>query len=169
MAIKASLSSDVDVIMDLYEQAREYQKPRYHVVWPYFEQSLVEREISENKQWKIEIDGTVACVWATAYDDPEIWEERNADPSVYIHRIATNPKYSGQRYVEHVVKWAEGHAKELGKEYIRLDTVGENQKLILHYTRCGFEYLGMFVPKDLSQLPAHYHNAEVALFQKKID
>lgn len=169
MSISNSVSHDVEMIMNLYEQARAYQRPRYHVVWPYFEEELIIREIAEGKQWKMIIDQEVACVWATAYADPEIWEDRDADPAVYIHRIATNPKFSGQRFVEKIVEWAEVHAMGKNKLYIRLDTVGENQKLINHYTRCGFEYLGMFKPKDLSRLPAHYHNAEVALFERKIE
>ncbi len=62
------------------------------MVWPKFERSLVETELAENQQWKLMMDDVIACVWATTLSDAEIWEDRNKDAAVYIHRIATNPE-----------------------------------------------------------------------------
>ncbi|MHB8929251.1 MAG: hypothetical protein ACYC5R_01500 [Melioribacteraceae bacterium] len=50
------------------------------------------------------INGGIACVWAMTFNDPQIWEERNKDPSVYLHRIATNPNFRGQNLVGEIVK-----------------------------------------------------------------
>ena len=46
-----------------------------------------------------------------------------------------------------------------------MDTVGQNQKLIEHYRNSGFEFLGFSKLTATDQLPAHYHNASVSLFQ----
>ena len=56
-------------------------------------------------------------------------------------------------------------AKENGKKYVRLDTVGDNKGLIKHYTSCGFDFLGLFKLKNTAGLPPHYHNATVSLFE----
>ena len=99
MTIENSTTEDINEIFRLYEIARSFQKIKAVVPWPEFEKELIETEISEKRQWKILIDNQIACVWATTFDDPQIWEERNADPSVYIHRIATNPTFRGQSLV----------------------------------------------------------------------
>lgn len=94
MHIENSTINDLDEIFRLYAIASEYQKSKKTVVvWPIFERQLVETEIAENRQWKLLIGEEIACVWATTFSDEQIWEERNADAAIYIHRIATNPKF----------------------------------------------------------------------------
>lgn len=156
MRILNSTSGDMPEILRLYEAARHLQAEKNMVVWPQFEHSLLETELAENRQWKIEVDGSVACVWAITYSDRDIWEEKDQDDAVYIHRIATNPDFRGQGFVKKIVEWAKSHAQEHGKKYVRLDTLGNNTKLIEHYTGAGFEFLGVFHLKNTSQLPLHY-------------
>jgi hypothetical protein len=76
-----------------------------------------------------------------------------------------NPDFIGQNLVKEIVEWAKIFAKSQGKQFIRLDTVGENHGLIKHYTSCGFDYLGLVNLKHTSSLPAHYSKAPVFLFQ----
>ncbi|WP_293311802.1 GNAT family N-acetyltransferase [Pedobacter sp. UBA5917] len=169
MHISNSTTADIAEIFRLYENATAFQKTRYTLHWPKFETSLIETEIKENRQWKITIDGKTACVWATTFDDPQIWEEKNADPSVYIHRIATSPEFKGQNMVAQIVTWAKGYAKANGKIYVRLDTVGQNEGLIKHYTKMGFEFLGLYDLKNTDQLPSHYHGNPVSLFELLVE
>jgi len=168
MRIENSTAKDIDEIFRLYGIATAYMKSKKKVAWPEFERSMVEREIVENRQWKLLIDGQIACVWATAYDDPQIWQERNVDPSVYIHRIATNPDFRGQNFVKKIVDWTKEHALQKDKKFIRMDTVGENYGLINHYKKCGFDFLGLLKLDNTEGLPGHYHNATVSLFQIEI-
>ena len=73
------------------------------VVWPKFATSLVLQEINEERQWKLLIDGEIACVWAIAFSDPQIWEEKDRDPAIYIHRIATSSKFRGLKLVKNLL------------------------------------------------------------------
>ncbi len=169
MKIENSTAKDIPEIFRLYKIASEYQtKIKAVVIWPEFERGLVETEIAENRQWKLIIDGQTACVWATTFTDEQIWEERNVDAAVYIHRIATNPNFRGQNFVAIIVKWAKEFAKNAGKDFVRLDTIGNNTKLIEHYTGAGFQFLGLFDLKNTDGLPAHYHNAPACLFEIKL-
>lgn len=154
------------MIFELYKIGTEYQKVKCPAnVWPEFEKELVLTEISEKRQWKIMIGSEIACIWVTAFSDPQIWEEKNIDPSVYIHRIVTNPKFKGQKFVEKIVEWASGYASENQKQFIRMDTCGNNISLINYYKTCGFNFLGIHKLKNPDGLPAHYIDAEVCFFE----
>ena len=65
MKIKNSKLEDLDTIFKLYEIATAYMKSKGEVAWPKFEKKMVIAEIKNKSQWKLEIDGQVACVWAT--------------------------------------------------------------------------------------------------------
>lgn len=169
MKIENCSPADIPEIFRLYRIASAYQKSKETVVvWPEFEQQLVETEIAENRQWKLVIDGEIACIWATTFSDEQIWGPRNADPAIYIHRIATNPDFRGKTFVSLIVTWAKSYAKDQDKSFVRLDTLGNNTGLIAHYTNCGFSFLGMFDLKDTKGLPEHYHHAPACLFEIRL-
>jgi ribosomal protein S18 acetylase RimI-like enzyme len=140
------------------------------VVWPKFERSLVEKELKEQRQWKIIIDNKIACVWAITFEDKEIWGERDNNKAIYIHRIATNPFFRGNRFIDAIVTWAKAYALSKGKQFIRLDTLGNNTKLIEHYTSAAFNFLGIFKLTDTQNLPEHYHREpNCCLFEMPIN
>ena len=169
MKITNSNAADIDEIFQLYAMASAYQKTKNVVVWPNFERQLVEKELAENRQWKLIIDNQIACVWAITFNDPEIWEERDADAAIYIHRIATNPDFRGHHFVKIIVDWAKTYAKEIHKDYVRLDTLGNNTGLIKHYTSAGFDFLGLFELQSTAGLPQHYQDTKgCCLFQIKL-
>jgi len=168
MHIRNSESEDIDSIFELYAIATEYQKTKSAVPWPMFDRKLIQQEIEENRQYKIVLDNEIACVWAITESDAQIWEKRNEDAAVYIHRIATSPNFRGRNLVREIVHWSKDYAKEHHKKYVRMDTVGENVGLISYYKKCGFDFLGLSKLKDTSQLPAHYSNATVCLFQMSL-
>jgi GNAT superfamily N-acetyltransferase len=169
MKIKNSIEEDITEIFRLYKIATDFQKTRFTGHWPDFERNLVESEIAESRQWKIVIDNKIACVWATTFNDPQIWEEKNNDPSIYIHRIATNPDFRGLNLVGQIVEWAKKYALDNNKKFIRMDTVGDNPGLISYYSKCGFDFLGLLKLQNTDGLPAHYKNATVSLFQIKLN
>ncbi len=166
MTIENSTHEDIDEIFKLYKIASDYQRSKKSVVvWPEFDRAMVFSEITENRQFKLILDNPIACVWAITFSDEQIWEERNTDASVYIHRIATNPDFRGHNFVGIIVDWARVYAKEHQKRYIRLDTIGDNKGLIKHYTNSGFDFLGLFELKNVDSLPSHYKEGPASLFQ----
>jgi len=169
MEIVNSTLDDLQTIFDLYDAAIVHQKAVSHLHWLPFERDRVENEIVQGRQWKILVDGQVACIFATAYADPEIWGEKDADPAVYLHRIVTNPAFRGRNFVAAIVDWAKSHGRALDKSYVRLDTWSDNPRLKQHYLACGFEFLGIITPRDLSKLPSHYTGISLALFEIGLD
>ena len=168
MKILNSKIEDINKIFELYKIATDFQKTKSAVPWPNFDRELIEKEIDENRQWKIVIDDEIACVWAITESDIQIWQERNEEPAIYIHRISTNPNFRGRNLVSEIVKWSKNYAIHKDKKFVRMDTVGENVGLINYYKKCGFDFLGLSILKETSELPAHYNNATVSLFQMSV-
>lgn len=160
---------DFDEIFRLYELAIEFQKTKFDKSWLPFDREMIEREIEEKRHWKILIDEKIACIFSITFDDPLIWKEKSKEPSIYIHRIVTNPDFRGNKFVPKITEWARGFAKDTGKKFIRMDTWGDNQKLIDYYVDCGFDFLGVVVPTKTADLPKHYEGISLSLFEIRID
>jgi GNAT superfamily N-acetyltransferase len=170
MEIKNCALKDADAILELYDAAMDLQMKKNMVVWPRFERSFIEKEIKEERQFKLMIGNEIACNWAITFEDKEIWEEKDKNDSIYIHRIATRPEYRGNRFIDVIVAWAKDYALSKRKSYVRLDTLGDNRKLIQHYTSAGFAFLGMFKLENTENLPAHYHKEpNCCLFEMKLN
>lgn len=138
-------------------------------LWPEFERDLIEQEIKENRHWKITEGKNIACIFSVVYDDPIIWEEKNKEPSVYLHRITTDPAFKGKGMMQLIIDWAKEHAKQKNLKFIRMDTWGDNESLKKYYLDCGFTYLGKKKLPEINSLPQHYWWGTVlSLFEIKI-
>lgn len=169
MSIRNSNLNDIPKIFKLYKLATEFQKLKFpDNQWPEFDKKLISTEIIEKRQFKLIIENEIACVWAITFSDPQIWEDKENSSSIYIHRIATNPEFRGQNFVHDIVDWAKIYALGKNKEFIRMDTCGKNYRLINHYKNCGFNFLGIKKLENTSELPLHYHNADVCFFEIKL-
>ena len=160
--------NDFDTIFQFYDMAVAYQKKVFNKHWQGFSKELVETEIEERRQYKILVDGAVACVFAVTFDDLLIWGDRDHN-SIYIHRIVTHPDFRGLSFMKEIVKWAREYAAEQQLEYIRMDTWSDNQRLLDYYTSCGFDYVGIAAMEKTEGLPKHYEGISLSLFEIKLD
>ena len=167
MEIVNSTPDDFDRIFELYDAAIEFQKKVFDKHWKGFEPGLIEQEINDNRQWKILVDGQIACIFAITFEDPYIWKEKEQGDAIYIHRIVTDPSFRGRNFALHITNWAKEYAKSIGKKKVRMDTWGDNQKLIDYYQQCGFEFLGIITP-DQKNLPKHYNGITLSLFEIEV-
>ncbi len=165
MEIITAEPADVKRIFELYDQAIEFQKQVFDKHWLGFDRELVDREIAESRLWKIVEDGEIACIYSVAYEDPIIWGEYSGRSAMYIHRIVTNPEYRGRGYARMITEWAKHHAREKSLRFVRMDTWGDNQKLIDYYQDCGFSFVGLMSPEESETLPRHYVGISLSLFE----
>lgn len=161
--------ADIPMMLSLYDAAREYQKEKSNRHWQSFDPAMIKIEIEERRQWKIVDNGTIVCIFLAVYDDPFIWGVRNNDPSVYIHRIVTHPNHHGNNYTGKIIDWAKEQGRRLDKKFIRMDTWGDNPKLIDYYKKCGFTFLEIITPDTTGGLPDYYSCISLSLFEIKID
>jgi len=165
MEIQHSTIEDIETAFTLYRAAVDYQRINGYNLWPEFERDLIEKEVLEKRHYKIREDKEIACVFSVVYNDPIIWEEKDKEPSVYLHRIATNPAFKGKGLMHLIKKWAADHARQNGKKFIRMDTWGDNEKLKAYYVKCGFNYLGQKHLPQPTTLPQHYWGLTLSLFE----
>jgi predicted GNAT family N-acyltransferase len=170
MTIQNCTHEDIKDILLLHQAARHLQVERKMVVWPTFEIPCIKKEIEELRSWKIVVDSQMACTWAITFEDKEIWGEKDQNNSIFLHRICNNPNFRGIRFIDKFVEWAIPYSKEQSKKYIRLDTLGNNTKLIEHYTSAGFDFLGVVTLTNTATLPLHYQlEPQCLLFEMKLD
>lgn len=163
--IKNANLTDLKEIIALYQDATEYQKSVAKKHWKGFEREMIIEDIMDKKQWKITVDGNLACIFCTTFSDPLIWLEKNDDPAVYLHRIATKPDFRGQGFMKQIISWTIDFALKNNKKFIRMDTGSGNDKLNNYYISCGFEFLGTTALTQTKGLPEHYKDGTSSLFQ----
>jgi ribosomal protein S18 acetylase RimI-like enzyme len=168
LEIVNSTAEDIDTIFEFYDLAIAHQKKVFNKHWQGFSLALVEKEIADNRQYKILIGGKVASIFAVTFNDPQIWEERDQDPAIYIHRIVTHPAYRGHGFVTTITNWAKAYAKDNHLKYVRLDTWADNDKLLAYYTGCGFSHVGSIKIASDSGLPKHYEGISLNLFEIEV-
>ena len=166
MEIRNSDMNDISKIFEMYRIATDYMKSKNQVAWPEFDKDMIVQEIKDLKQWKLVINREIACIWATTLNDELIWGREHNEPSLYIHRITTSPDFRGRNLVKHMVNWADDYCIQNNLIYVRMDTAGMNRGLIRHYEKHGFELLGTKVLDKTDDLPAHYSNTPICLFQR---
>ncbi|TKC13164.1 GNAT family N-acetyltransferase [Pedobacter polaris] len=160
-----STTADVETIFEFYDMAIAHQKKVFNKHWQGFSLDLVKQEITENRQYKILVDGKVASIFAVTFNDPQIWKERDQDSAIYIHRIVTHPDFRGYGFVNIIIDWAIAYSKVNNIQYVRMDTWADNEKLLAYYTGCGFTHVGSIKIAPNSGLPKHYEGISLNLFE----
>jgi GNAT superfamily N-acetyltransferase len=171
MTITHTTVEDLDTLEALFKLAIQYQQSQSGHSWRGMNRPLIEKEIREQLHWKIIEEGRIACFFSIAFSDRLVWDERDADPSIYLHRIVTNPVFRGRGYVKHIVAWAEAFGRAASKRWVRLDTGRDNEKLNAYYQQCGFVFCGIKQFDDDSDpsVPRHYLGSGLSLYERPID
>lgn len=168
MTITNSTLDDIDAIFKLYDAATAYQKTVNNKSWSGFERALVEKEINENRHFKIVDADEIACTFVITFSDPIIWKNSDQEKAIYLHRIATHPNFRGRGYINKIVEWSTDFAKERDVDFIRMDTHSGNDRLNKHYMNSGFTYKGISSIEWTSDLPEHYKEGPFSLFEIKL-
>lgn len=166
--IQNSRHIDLNAIFALYNDAIAYQKKVGNNHWLGFEQTLVAKEIDEQRHYVIIAEGQIAGTFCVTFSDPLIWKEADEMPAIYIHRIATSQYFRGYNLVKQIINWAKEFAKINNLQYIRMDTGSGNDRLINYYISCGFTFIGDTTVNYTTDLPAHYKNGSFALLEMPV-
>lgn len=172
MIITNTTIGDLDVLEALFDEAIAYQRSKEASnVWQRMDRAFITREIEAHLHWKIVDEGQIACCFSMLYTDPLVWDDKDADPSLYLHRIVTNPAFRGRAYVKAIMAWANDFGKAAGKKYLRLDTGRDNRRLNEYYQECGFVYCGskQFHDDGNPAVPRHYLGVGLSLYEKRIE
>jgi ribosomal protein S18 acetylase RimI-like enzyme len=156
---------DLHFIFNLFEDAICYQKRRGYPVWAGYDKEVLAKDIENKLQYKIIIDSRIACVFSICHSDEIIWRDRERGDSLYLHRIAVNDVYKGQRQFEKILNWAASYAAERKLSYVRMDTWEDNPDLVTYYKSFGFRVAGSLTTPDSTALPLQQRNNKVVLLE----
>ncbi len=154
MQIRNTRIEDLDTVMDIYDQAREYMRQNGNLnqwINGYPRRELIMKDIEEKCSYVCEDQDRIVCVFRfTAGTDPtylNIYEGQwlNDEPYGVVHRIASASRQKGA--ASYCLDWCFAQTGN-----IRIDTHADNhimQNLLLKngYTRCGNIYLEDGAPR----------------------
>ena len=169
MKIRRSTLASEPEFSHFWTAALAYQKSVQLPLWPPYPKERIKDEIRSGLHFSVFLsDDVLVGYFSLVLADAVIWVEREQGDAVYIHRMCVNPARKGNNIAGAVLTWAQGYAAGSGRKYIRMDTWGDNPKLIRHYAACGFQHIGNRQLGLAPELPPHYNNANLALFENEI-
>ncbi|WP_223302283.1 GNAT family N-acetyltransferase [Flavobacterium branchiophilum] len=167
-AIVNTTFSDLEFVYHLFESAIDYQKRKGFPVWNGFDKAVLKNDVKNSLQFKIVDGDSILCVFSICFNDKIIWREKEKGDAIYLHRIVVNPIYKGQKQFETILNWAKDFAKENNRNYIRMDTWGDNQNIIAYYQSFGFKFIENFTTPSTEDLPIQHRNLFLTLLEYDI-
>ncbi|MBK9149654.1 MAG: GNAT family N-acetyltransferase [Saprospiraceae bacterium] len=161
--------SDLKTILWLFDEAIKLQSKNGYKVWGRIDEVALQKDITNNLQFKIVKGDNILCVFSIQHNDPFIWQDKDQNNAIYLHRIVTNPNFKGQRLFEKVLIWATQFARQNNREHLRMDTWADNHQLIAYYKSYGFRFVENYITTDTEELPLQNRNLNVALLELTVD
>lgn len=169
MEILRTSNDDLEIMRVMWNEALHFQKEGGNPVWPEFPEELISKEIQSDLNYKLTAGGKILCYFSIAFSDPLIWGKEERGDALYLHRGVTAPEFRGLGLTRFIFEWARIKAKLINRKYIRIDTWGSNKELINYYVRSGFRHIGYREMGDAPDLPSHYNNLRLAIFETDVE
>jgi len=166
--IERTRFEDLAFICTLFDEAINYQKKKNFPVWNGYDIEAFKKDISAGNQYKILIEDQIAIVFSVCYTDEIIWREKENGDSLYLHRIAVNPLFKGQKLFGDILNWAIEHVKTKKLLKIRMDTWGDNSTIIDYYKSFGFNFIENYTTPNTLDLPIQHRNVLLALLELNV-
>lgn len=160
---------DLPMVNYLFDRAIELQGKNGYRVWEEIDQPALILDIQNGMQYKVVSGADILCIFSVQRNDLIIWRHHDQNDGIYLHRIAVNPDYKGQKQFEKILNWARDFVINHDLKYIRIDTWADNKRLIDYYLSYGFEFLENFRTPDLPELPSQDRNINLALMQMVVE
>ena len=74
--------------------------------------------------------------------EPIVWPDVVEDDAAYVHNLAVRRAWGKNGLGGQMLEWAADRAAGLGRRFVRLDCVADNQFLAEYYVQAGFEERG---------------------------
>jgi ribosomal protein S18 acetylase RimI-like enzyme len=159
---------DLHFVYRLFDEAIKYQKRNNYPDWEGYDRDVLRQDILDKMQYKIVINDSIACIFSIRFSDKIIWRDRDKNDAIYLHRIAVNPGFKGQKQFQKILNWSIKYAQETGRTYIRMDTWANNPTIIDYYKSFGFQFIENFITPDTPELPLHNRNSALALLEYRV-
>ena len=136
-------SDDLDRYLDLLEELADWLETRGIGQWPpgnfresadYYAESIKQQEVHLAFVGD-ELVGTLRVLLR----EPIVWPEVVEDDAIYVYTLAVGRVWANRGFGRRLLEWAGNRAASLGRKYIRLDCLADNDFLRHYYRQAGFE------------------------------
>ena len=144
--VRRAHQEDAEIVAALYDEATEWVGDLGYSQWPSpFPRDQLAAAIDRGEVYVVETeDGEPVATVAILLDDPMYWGNQPPD-AFYVHKLAVRRDQAGRGIGAAVVEWANAEAAEAGREFLRLDCLGDNPGIRDYYEDLGFEHRGDLV------------------------
>lgn len=160
--------SDLKMIYHLFEEAIDYIKRNNYIGWTTYDKTYLIKDLENKLQFKIIMQDKIAAVFSICFSDALIWREMEKGDSIYLHRIAVNPEFKGQKQIDKILNWSKKYATQKSLKYIRMDTWAANPNIIEYYKSFGFTHIEDYTTPNTLDLPDQHRNLKVALLEMQL-
>jgi len=147
MVIKNALRTDIDKLYAITKRCAREMIARGIFQWDekYPSIDILLQDIELEQLWKIEEESLIiGIIVLTEIEDEEYknvkWLTKSGN-SLYVHRLAVDPKFQGLGYAQKLMNFAEKFAKENNYSSIRLDTFSKNRRNQIFYKKRDYTKL----------------------------
>jgi GNAT superfamily N-acetyltransferase len=144
--VRCACHEDADTVAALLDEATVWVNELGFSQWPLpFPRDEIAAAIDRGEVYVVEAeDGDAVATMTMLHDDPMYWGDRPPD-AFYVHKLAVRRDQAGRGIGAAVVEWANAEAAEAGREFLRLDCLGDNPGIRDYYEGLGFEHCGDLV------------------------
>ena len=131
------------VVAGLLDEATVWVNDLGFSQWPLpFPRDQLAGAIDRGEVYVVESeDGEAVATVSMLSNDPVYWGDQPPD-AFYVHKLAVRRDQAGRGIGAAVVEWANAEAAEAGREFLRLDCLGDNPGIRDYYEDLGFEHRG---------------------------
>ncbi len=165
MQIRKAINSDVENVIHIYSQAREYMKEQGNAnQWGegYPPTQLIKQDIASEKCYVCEEDGEIGAVFYFAiendinYNIIEDGSWRNDRKYGVVHRIAVGELMHGKGIAARCISYAVNECKKSGVYDLRMDTHEDNIPMQRFLSKNDFRKCGIVYMEDGSRRLAYH-------------
>ena len=143
MNVRRAQQEDALTVAGLLDEATVWVNDLGFSQWPLpFPRDQLAAAIDRGEVYVVESeDGDGVATVSMLPDDPEYWGDQPPD-AFYVHKLAVRRDQAGRGIGAAIVEWANAEAAEAGREFLRLDCLGDNPGIRDYYEDLGFEHRG---------------------------
>jgi GNAT superfamily N-acetyltransferase len=140
--IRHATEADIEVVSAILREAADWLTDQRMPMWR-ADELLPERiahDVRSGQFYLGERAGAPAGTIKFQLSDTEFWPDVRDGESAFVHRLAIRRRYAGHGVSTALLSWALEHARELGRDYLRLDCEASRHKLRAVYEAFGFHH-----------------------------
>lgn len=144
LATEADTVAILELLNEVANWLRETGSKQWTTVSSGEEDDEIRQAIADEMTFVIKKNQIVVATF-TIYKEQSDWDEwlwgKTDEIAAYLHKLALKPTEIGKGFGKNVLQWIENHVENEGINKLRLDCIGNNEKLNDFYSGSGYRKL----------------------------